>query len=113
MAVNNQYQTYFWFLFFQQKGTAPSGDQVKSLINIWEKQKAIAGGNISVTAAREVYYLWTEYAMQKKKVPDDDNTATLLMIISEFTTAKSRSVRMDEASGIVTKWLAFVTKNKR
>ncbi len=111
--LNNQYQTYFWFLFFQQKGTAPSDDQVKSLIKIWEKQKAIAGSNNSVTAARAIYYLWVEYAIQKKKLPDDDNAATMLSVITGFETAKSRSVRADEASGIVTKWLAFVTKNKK
>jgi uncharacterized protein DUF4157 len=111
--LNNQYQTYFWFLFLQQKGTAPSDDQVKSLINIWEKQKAVAGSATSVTTAREVYYLWAEYAMQKKKLPDDDNTATMLSVITGFETAKSRSIRMDEASGIVTKWLAFVIKNKK
>ncbi|MHA4806466.1 eCIS core domain-containing protein [Flavitalea flava] len=110
--LNNQPQTYLWFLFLQQTGTAPSLDKIKSLIAVWSALKT-AQGESSVSSATLVYFLWNAYETRAGKDPDPDNTATLILIIATFPKEKNRQLRTDETDGLVKKWLAFVKKQKK
>lgn len=109
--LTNQFQTYFWFMYLQRTGNGPSLAEANSMIATWESQKAKLATS-GLTEASVMYALWKAF-FDKKKAPNPDHITTLVTIISEFQSTKQRPIRMDEAGAIVTKWLAFVTKNNK
>lgn len=110
--LNNQYQTYLWFLYLQENGLYPSADQIKSLINLWETQKAIQGNMLSSGITQQLFYLWKTFTLKAKTFPDAKNESVLLKISSEFINVQKRMIRFEEAVKVITKWLAFVKKSK-
>lgn len=110
--LTNQFQTWFWFMYFTQVTLPPSLDNAKSMISAWEKQQQSAGGN-GLAEATAVYKLWKEMTAQKGKVPDPADLDSIVLIIGEFKTSKQRLPRSEEVKPIITKWKAFVVKNKK
>jgi hypothetical protein len=110
--LTNQFQTYFWFMYFQQTALPPSLDKAKSMISAWEKQQQSTGGT-GLPEATAVYLLWKEMTAQKGKEPDSADLDSLVLIIIEFKNSKKRLPRTEEIKPIITKWKAFVAKNNK
>ncbi len=72
---NNQYQTYTWFLYLQQTGTAPALDVIKKIISAWDQQKA-SGAAVDMQSAATLVARWTAFVKKANKQPGADDIKT-------------------------------------
>jgi hypothetical protein len=105
----NLSKVYLWFLYLQEKGTAPTLDKMKNLINYWELSKTQIAIEFMPVDSKGIYSVWNSYCA-KKGLPTATTTNVLVKLVHFFWLKKNKIPNAVQADSLVKDILALLSK---